>query len=261
MIARVDRFLSGTTMYRLVLVWLIVLVVAAMVFGLTGLLPYSAFDLLVSTVFLLAVSLLTNTLFAKLFEAAPGTDSVYMTALILALIITPTDPFSQLPFLAWAAFLATASKYLLAWRRRHIFNPAALAVVITSLFLGESASWWVGNVPMLPLVILGGMLIVRQIRRFDLLWSFFMAVMVTLLAFAVFGGTDLALALKQMTLYSPLFFFAFVMLTEPLTAPPTRALQMWYGALVGFLFVPLVHFGSFYFLPRSPWSSATCSPT
>jgi ferredoxin-NADP reductase len=103
---------------------------------------------------------------------------------------------------------------------------------------------------MLPLVILGGVLVVRQIRRFDLIWSFFMAVMVTLLAFGIFSGTDLALAAKQVTVYSPLFFFAFVMLTEPLTAPPTRALQMWYGALVGVLFVPLVHFGSFYTSPE-----------
>ena len=151
------------------------LILAGMVFGLVGWVPYSALDILVSTVFLVAVSLITNAIFAKIFGAAPASDSVYVTALILALIITPTDPFSQLPFLAWAAFLANASKYLLAWRRRHIFNPAALAVVITSLFLGQSASWWVGCVPMLPLVLLGGVLVIRQIRRFDLVWAFFMA--------------------------------------------------------------------------------------
>jgi Na+-transporting NADH:ubiquinone oxidoreductase subunit NqrB len=141
MVARLDGLLGRITMYRLILLWLTVLVFAGMVFGLTGLLPYSAVDLLCSTLFLLAVSLISNTIFAKLFGAPTGTDSVYITALILALIITPTNPFAQLPFLAWAAILATASKYLLAWKRRHIFNPAALAVVITALFLGESASW------------------------------------------------------------------------------------------------------------------------
>jgi ferredoxin-NADP reductase len=45
-------------------------------------------------------------------------------------------------------------------------------------------------------------------------------------------------------------FFAFAMLSEPLTTPPTRHLQMWYGALVGFLFVPQVHFGALYFSPE-----------
>jgi ferredoxin-NADP reductase/Na+-translocating ferredoxin:NAD+ oxidoreductase RnfD subunit len=249
-VAKIDRMLGRITMYRLILVWLVALVAAGMVYGLVGWVPYSALDILVSTVFLVAVSLITNAAFAKLFGASPATDSVYVTALILALLITPTDPLSKLPLLAWVAFLANASKYLLAWRRRHIFNPAALAVVITSLFLGESASWWVGCVPMLPLVLLGGVLVVRQIRRFDLVWSFFMAIMVTLLAFSIFGGTDLVLALKQVALYSPMFFFAFVMLTEPLTAPATRGLQMWFGALVGVLSVPLVHFGSFYMSPE-----------
>jgi ferredoxin-NADP reductase/Na+-translocating ferredoxin:NAD+ oxidoreductase RnfD subunit len=249
-VAKVDRMLGRITMYRLLLVWLLVLLGAGMVFGLLGWMPYSALDILVSTAFLVAVSLITNMVFAKVFGAAPASDSVYVTALILALLITPTAPFSQLPLLAWAAFLANASKYLLAWRRRHLFNPAALAVVITSLFLGQSASWWVGSLPMLPLVLLGGVLVVRQIRRFDLVWSFFMAVMVTLLGFGIFGGTDLALVAKQVALYSPMFFFAFVMLTEPLTAPATRGLQMVYGALVGVLFVPLVHFGSFYTSPE-----------
>jgi ferredoxin-NADP reductase/Na+-translocating ferredoxin:NAD+ oxidoreductase RnfD subunit len=250
MIAKLDRFLSGITMYRLVLVWLVVLVVAGEAFCLTGLLPYSAADLLASTVFLLAVSLLSNTVLAKTFGAATGTESVYITALILALIITPAAPFAHLPFLAWAAFLATASKYLIAWRRRHIFNPAALAVVVTSLFLGESASWWVGNIPMLPIVVLGGILIVRQMRRLDLVWAFFLAVMATLLGFAISGGSELAPLARQIALHSPLFFLAFAMLTEPLTTPPTRVLQMWYGALVGFLFAPQVHIGGFYFTPE-----------
>jgi ferredoxin-NADP reductase/Na+-translocating ferredoxin:NAD+ oxidoreductase RnfD subunit len=250
MIAKLDRFLSRVTMYRLILVWLVVLVLAGMVFGLTGLLPYSAVDILASTVFLLAVSLLSNIIFARIFGAATGTESVYITALILALIITPTAPFANLPFLAWAAVLAIASKYLIAWRRRHVFNPAALAVVVTSLFLGESASWWVGNIPMLPLVLAGGILIVRQMRRLDLVWAFFITVMAALLGFAIYGGTELATLARQIALHSPLFFFAFVMLTEPLTTPPTRALQMWYGALVGLLFVPQVHVGGFYFTPE-----------
>jgi ferredoxin-NADP reductase len=40
------------------------------------------------------------------------------------------------------------------------------------------------------------------------------------------------------------------MLVEPLTTPPTKKLQMIYGFLVGFLFVPQIHVGSFYFTPE-----------
>jgi ferredoxin-NADP reductase len=49
---------------------------------------------------------------------------------------------------------------------------------------------------------------------------------------------------------SPLFFFASIMLTEPLTAPPTQGLRMGYGALVGLLFVPQVHLGALYSTPE-----------
>ena len=250
MMAQIDKLLGRLTMYRLILWWLVALIVAGVIFGLTGLLPYSAVDILATTAFLLAVSLVSNAVCAKIFGAATGTDSVYITALILALIITPTAPFSHLPFLAWAAVLATVSKYLLAWRRRHVFNPAALAVIVTSLFLGQSASWWVGNIPMLPIVLVGGLMVVRQLRRGDLVWTFFMTVMAALLGFAIVGGGNLAATAREIALHSPLFFFAFAMLTEPLTPPPSRGLQMWYGALVGFLFVPQVHIGTFYFAPE-----------
>ena len=250
MIRRLDRFLNGVTMYRLILVWLAILVLAGLLFAWVGLLPYSAANMLASALFLLAVSIVSNTIFARVFEAATSNESVYITALILALIISPVATFANLPFLACAAVLATASKYIIAPRRRHIFNPAAFAVVMTSLFLNHSASWWVGNLPMLPIVLVGGILIVRKMRRSDLIWAFFITVLLTLLAFVVFAGTQLIPTIRELVVHSPLLFFAFVMLTEPLTTPPSRALQLWYGALVGLLFVPQVHLRSFYFTPE-----------
>lgn len=250
MIRRLDRFLNGVTMYRLILVWLVILVFAGMLFSLVGLLPYGAVSMLASTLFLLAVSIVSNAIFARVFEAATSNESVYITALILALIISPTATLANLPFLACAAVLATASKYIIAWRRRHIFNPAAFAVVMTSLFLNHSASWWVGNLPMLPIVLVGGILVVRKMRRFDLVWAFFITVLLTVLGFAIFAGAQLLPTTRELVVRSPLLFFAFVMLTEPLTTPPTKALQLWYGALVGLLFVPQVHLGSLYFTPE-----------
>jgi ferredoxin-NADP reductase len=40
------------------------------------------------------------------------------------------------------------------------------------------------------------------------------------------------------------------MLTEPLTMPPSRIGRFLYGALVGLLFAPAIHLGSFYFTPE-----------
>jgi ferredoxin-NADP reductase/Na+-translocating ferredoxin:NAD+ oxidoreductase RnfD subunit len=246
----IDRLLNGVTMYRLVLWWLVILVGAAAVFSTLGILPFNAGYILASAVFLLAVSLLANELFARAFGAAPNTESVYITALILALIISPTDTFSNLGLLAWAAILSTACKYVLAFRRRHLFNPAAFAVVLTSFALGQSATWWVGSAALLPLVVAGGFLVVRKTREWDMIGAFFITVLVTLLAASTLQGAALLSVTREMVLASPLFFFAFAMLTEPLTAPSTHPLRLWYGALVGFLFVPLVHFGPLSFTPE-----------
>ena len=246
----IDRLLNGTTMYRLVLWWLVALVGAAAGLSVLGVLHFNAGYILASALFLVAVSVLANELFARILHVAPNTESVYITALILALIISPTDTFSNLGFLAWAAVLSTACKYLVAFRRRHLFNPAAFAVVLTSFVLGHSATWWVGSTPLIPLVVVGGFLVVRKTRQWDVIWAFSLAVLATLAAASAVQGTAVLGSAREMAVASPLFFFAFAMLTEPLTAPSTRTARLWYGALVGFLFTPLVHFGPFAFTPE-----------
>jgi glycine betaine catabolism B len=56
--------------------------------------------------------------------------------------------------------------------------------------------------------------------------------------------------LNKTFLDSPLVFFAFIMLTEPLTTPPTKLLQSFYGGLVGFLFAPQLRLGVLYTTPE-----------
>jgi ferredoxin-NADP reductase len=72
----------------------------------------------------------------------------------------------------------------------------------------------------------------------------------TSFAFAVLKGSNLTTVMRQAFIDSPLLFFAFVMLTEPLTTPPTKRLQIYYGAIVGFLFAPQVHVAGIYSTPE-----------
>ncbi len=245
----VDGFLNRITMYKLVLYYLILLLLAAAVMGFLGIFSINPVYLTVSTLFLLGVCYVTNVVFATVFRVQANVESVHITALILALIVTPAANFAGFGFLFWAGVLAIASKYIVAWRGKHLFNPAALSVVITSFALGQSASWWVGTMPMLPFV-LSGILIVRKIRRFDLVFYFLLVSISTIGASIIVKGGDLSGGLGSALLYSPILFFAFVMLTEPMTTPPTKKLQSIYGALVGFLFAPQVHLGNFYTTPE-----------
>ncbi|HWY79390.1 MAG TPA: hypothetical protein VNW29_03465 [Candidatus Sulfotelmatobacter sp.] len=245
----IDNFLDKITMYRLVLYYLLLLVFVGIVYGFFGILHINPFLLLFSTVFLVVVAWTTNKLFAGAFGASTNVESVYISALILALIITPAQSITDIIFLFWAGVLTIASKYILAIRKKHIFNPVAIAIGITALVGVGSASWWIGTLPMIPFALLG-LLIVRKIGRYDLVFYFFTAAFVTMFIFTLLHGGDLLRIVQAAFGSSALFFFAFVMLTEPLTTPPTKSLQCIYGAVVGTLFVPQLHIGMFFTTPE-----------
>src|ERR1035437_3397330 len=85
----IDNLLNKITMYKLVLYYLIALIALAILFCWLGLLPYNPIALLFSVLFITTICLCANILFAWGFDAPTNAESVYITALILALIITP----------------------------------------------------------------------------------------------------------------------------------------------------------------------------
>lgn len=241
-------------MYRLVLYFLMVLVIVAVVFSALGILAFKPLDLIFEVLILLVICWAANETFSRVFKVPANVESVYITALILALIITPPAAsgagyFSSLMFLFWAAVWGMSVKYILAFRGKHFFNPAAFAVALTALTINQSASWWVGTLSLLPLVILGGLLVTRKIQRFELVISFLLAAAVSIVAFSPSRSTPFVL-IQQILMHSPIIFFAFIMLTEPLTTPPRKSARIIYGALVGLLFGPNIHIGSFYSTPE-----------
>lgn len=247
----IDNFLNKITMYRLVLYYLLVLFAVAMVLGFFELLPIHPLDLGFSTLLILIACWATNLLFAKVFRAVPNTESVYITALILTLILTPIayTNYTGIGFFVFASAWAMASKYIFAIGKKHIFNPAAFGIALLAFSLGHSATWWInGNLYLLPFVFFGGMLIVHKIRRMDLILAFLIVALTTIASTA--HNADVFVVLTQAVLHSPIFFLSFVMLTEPLTMPPSKLERIIYGIIVGFFFAPHIHFGSFYFTPE-----------
>jgi glycine betaine catabolism B len=246
----IDNFLNKITMYRLVLYFLIILLGIGVVLGAFGILPFSPLSIIFSSTLFVAVCFLTNTIFSKVFNAPTNVESVYITALILALIIAPGTSFNSYLFIVMAGVLSMASKYILAINKKHLFNPAAIAVSITALLAGSSANWWVGTSTMLPLVLIGGLLIARKIRREDMVFTFLVISFVTIAAFGIIKGSDVFSLIKTVAFDSPIFFFAFIMFTEPLTLPPTKELQIYFAVLVGFLFSSNIHIGNIYSTPE-----------
>jgi ferredoxin-NADP reductase len=251
MIKAVDRFLDHLTMYRLVLYYLMVLLGTAFAFCFVKLVPHDPLAFAYTTALTISACWVTNKAFALVFEVPANSESVYITALILALILDPvavTD-LKGIAAVALASVWAISSKYILAVGRKHLFNPAAVGVALSALLLNQPATWWVGGNPwLLPFILIGGILVVRKLRRLDLVATFLIVALMTVMATtepAQYGA-----AFKETLSSSPLFFFAFVMLTEPLTAPAQRWPRLAFAAIVGFLFAPNIHVGSFYFTPE-----------
>jgi Na+-translocating ferredoxin:NAD+ oxidoreductase RnfD subunit len=243
--------LARHTPGRLMLFFLMALFALALTLSLLGAIPQSPKPLLFYASLLLFACWLANLAFAWAFAAKSNTESVLISALILILISSPSQPDSLqgLEFPLLAGIWAMASKYLFAVRHQPIFNPAALGVVCASILTTGAASWWIGNYWSLGMVLAGGYLLLRKMRCFDLVISFCGAVLLvsTLLAPVGYAWTFDA----EIVTRSALLFFAFVMLTEPRTLPIGRGWRMAFGALVGLLYAPATHFGAFRFSPES----------
>lgn len=246
----IDYYLDRITMYKLMMYYLVGLLLAAVGLSLFGNLSYKASSIIFSATYITLVCWVVNRLFAYVFKAPVNIESVYITALILSLVVTPIKDFHDLIFLTAVSILAISSKFTLAINNKHIFNPTAVAVALTAVAAGQSASWWVGSSAMLPFVVVGGLLILRKIKRFWMVISFLLAVVLSTLLVNIGRIEEASYILEKTALHSSLFFLAFVMLSEPLTSPPTKGKQAWYGALAGALFPPQIHIFSIYSTPE-----------
>ncbi len=249
----IDSFLNKTTMYRVVLYYLAGLIGIAMVLGAFGLLPYNPLAIVFSLIFITAVCWVFNIIFARIYKAPANVESFIITAFILVLLITPPIVLFDTTYL-WLAFWmsawAIASKYIFAIKKKHVFNPVAIGAVITALVISGSASWWIATLWMMPFVLIGGLLVTKKVLRFDLVLSFLATAVIAIGWGHVGSIADLWTTLSRMVITTPILFFAFAMLTEPLTTPPTRFRRILYGVFVGVLFAPWIHIGGLYFTPE-----------
>lgn len=243
---RVLGVLGRLSMYRLVLFALSALALLTVVLSVTGAVTVEPLELVV-TFAVLAVSIVAIDAVAQRVVHRPWRiESALITALILVFVLRPT--LEPLPLLgvAVAGVLASASKYLLAWQGRHIFNPAAVgatALTVISIWAPDlgSAAWWVGTPALaLPVLLLGLIVLVRTEKVRVVALFLVVAIAVALVrtvvqAQAAGFALDPAMTLSAVVLSSPFLFLGAFMLSEPLTLPPRRWQQLVVAAVVGVL--------------------------
>lgn len=268
MLSHIDKFLNSITMYRLVLYALMLMVSYSIVLAFSGVLHHGGLSYVYSLTIISVVCYVSNLIFAKIFNAPTNAESWIITAFILHFLMFPSVTMADAFTAVFVAFVAVASKYILTINKRHIFNPVAIAALVvgaTAFFKGSipgverffdsgNVVWWVGTPVMFPLVLVAGFLVLRKIRKFSMFFSFIAGSIITtlILTFFVDQGTfkDLISMLGQNFVSWPLIFFGAFMLTEPLTVPPHRRVQILFGFLVGLLFSARYSIGPLYSTPE-----------
>lgn len=232
---RLDSLTGRVTMYRLVLLALGALTLVAVVLAALGQLAYTLPQLLASLAVALVVTVGTGILFALLFRTRPHLESSVITGVLIFYVLLPTIDPGQLLAIAIAGAVASASKYLLAIRGRHIFNPAAIgALVVTATGLTYSG-WWAATPYLLPVVAIGAFLVLYRTRRLGM-GAIFIVIAAAIIVVRMMGsGSDLGSALSTAFTSYPLVFLVGFMLSEPLTLPPRRWQQFGIAALVAVL--------------------------
>lgn len=156
-------------------------------------------------------------------------SSSLVTGLLIGLILEPHE-YVWLSFIL-ATMIASTTKQLLRLNSRHIFNPAAIGLVTTSLITGAPIAWWAAaaSVWTIPIIALGAGLILYKIRRFWLPITFLLAYGFYLW---VSGGMGEIRAILPLVFDGTTFLFAFVMLPEPMTSPSRGWWKFVWGPMI-----------------------------
>ncbi|EFQ82193.1 oxidoreductase NAD-binding domain protein [Aeromicrobium marinum DSM 15272] len=241
---RLDDLLGRATMYRLVSVVLGFIAAVAVVLASTERLDPTIFEpgaMMLTLLVLMVASLAASRLCATIWRTTPHLESAVITALLLWFLYWPSTDPTTLAWLAAAAALAHLSKYVIAWRGRHVLNPAAAGAALLVL-AGEVldsvplTTWWAASEALFPFVLVGAGLVLYRTGRFELAAVF--AVLAAVLTYWGVSGfiSDTGDALSFVVYSTPIVFFAGFMLSEPLTLPPRRRQQVAVAAVAAVVF-------------------------
>ena len=175
---------------------------------------------------ILITAILTQAACSRVWNVRFDPRSAAISGLSLCLLLRSNS--IVLPLVA--AVIAVASKFIIRWRGKHIFNPTNFAIV--ALMLVTPGVWvspgqW-GNVAFFGFLItcIGG-LVVNRAARSDVTYAFIVAWCAVLIGRSLWLGEPLTIPFHRLE-NGALLLFTFFMISDPKTTPDSRA---WAGSL------------------------------
>lgn len=202
--------------YLIVFLITLVLVLGEARYGILG-----GYERLATT---LGICLITEAVLSKWLRGRMANlASAYVTGISLSLLTKPQANILW-PF-ALGAFLSIASKYVLTYRGRHLWNPSNFAIALMVLIASDSVAilshQW-GNDLRINLVIWGfGLIIAARAKVLHVTLAYVACFIVfALIRNAIVGGPVLA---ELAPITGPMYqLFVFFMVTDPRTTVSTR---------------------------------------
>jgi len=156
-----------------------------------------------------------------------------LTGMIVAMVLSPFEPL-WVP--AATSAIAIASKYLLRTKATNVFNPAAIALIVSYYAFNTGQSWW-GALPELPMWAIAalcatGVFIADRVNKMPIVLAFLGAYFVLFSTMAFVGDPRHVVEIFRAPDLHMVLYFAFFMLTDPPTAPIKYRDQVIYGILV-----------------------------
>jgi Na+-transporting NADH:ubiquinone oxidoreductase subunit NqrB len=205
--------------------------------ALTVLLLYGIFALnfdvtLFRAVLLVAIAIGTQAACSRIKHVAFDPRSAAISGLSLSLLLRS----ESIALLIAAAVIAVGSKFFIRINGKHVFNPtngAIVAMMLLSNRVWVSPGQW-GNVAFFGFLItcIGG-LVVNRAARSDVTYAFIVFWSALVIGRSLYVGEPLTIPFHRLE-SGALLLFTFFMISDPKTAPDSRAGRILFAALVAF---------------------------
>lgn len=148
------------------------------------------------------------------------TESAIITGSIIGYVVSSDEAWWKIVFVSASAII---SKYVISSRGKHLFNPAAFGIFLSTILLGVSTQWkgtyyWYILIPF-------GIYFTRRIRKVEIIAGY------AIISLLLFGAQ---MFFRRAPLWNVFgyfsYFYIFVMVIEPKTTPQNTLGKYIFGA-------------------------------
>lgn len=160
--------------------------------------------------------------------------SAVITALGLCLLFKANYTLTY----ALAGTLAIASKFLLRYKGKHVFNPSLFGIIVCLLITGDawvSPGQWGNEFVLVAFLVASALLVLLKVGRIDTSISFLFTLMgLEFIRTVMYQGWTMDVFWHKFT-SGTILLFAFFMITDPVTTPKSTYGRLIWGASIGIL--------------------------